>query len=137
MVRALYFSPPFLPNDALVSGCKPGGVRTISALDGYHAALLPRLLPAAAFSEMNPSVVLHLPQHGRFRPIVPPVPSSNQGGREGGGGTQCVHGRSRMTIDPRIPTMPGRSTSGFHQPGRHCLHSSAKRREVFDESHEG
>ena len=40
----------------------------------------------------------------------------------GGGGqcTQFVHGRSRMTIDPRIPTMPGRSTSGFHQPGRHC-----------------
>ena len=32
-----------------------------------------------------------------------------------------MHGRSRMTIDPRIPTMPGRSTSGFHQPGRHCL----------------
>ena len=27
-----------------------------------------------------------------------------------------------MTIDPRIPTMPGRSTSGFHQPGRHFLH---------------
>ena len=23
-----------------------------------------------------------------------------------------------MTIDPRIPTIPGRSPSGFHQPGR-------------------
>ena len=23
-----------------------------------------------------------------------------------------------MTIDPRIPSMPGRSTSHFHQPGR-------------------
>ena len=23
-----------------------------------------------------------------------------------------------MTIDPRIPTVPGRSTSDFHQPGR-------------------
>ena len=31
-----------------------------------------------------------------------------------------MHGRSRMTIDPRIP-MPGRSMSGFHRPGRHCL----------------
>ena len=31
----------------------------------------------------------------------------------GGGGTQFVHGRYRMTIDPRIPSMPGRSTSGF------------------------
>ena len=27
-----------------------------------------------------------------------------------------------MAIDPRIPTMPERSTSGFRQPGRHCLH---------------
>ena len=35
----------------------------------------------------------------------------------GEGCTQFVHGRSRMTIDPRIPTMLGRSTSGFHQPG--------------------
>ena len=59
------------------------------------------------------------------------------GGGEGGC-TQFVHGHSRMTIDPRIPTMPGRSTSGFHQPGRHCLHqASTKRREVFGESHEG
>ena len=34
---------------------------------------------------------------------------------QGGGGTQCVHGRSRMTIDPRIPIVPARSTSGLHQ----------------------
>ena len=50
-----------------------------------------------------------------------------RGGGKGvgrGGRTQFVHGRSRMTIDPRIPTMPGRSTSGFHQPGRHCLHQA-------------
>ena len=31
----------------------------------------------------------------------------------------CTAGRSRRTtIDPRIRTMPGRSTSGFHRPGR-------------------
>ena len=42
----------------------------------------------------------------------------------GGGCTQVVHGRSRMTVDPRIPTMPGRSTLGFHQTGRHCLHQA-------------
>ena len=42
----------------------------------------------------------------------------------GGWGLIIVHGRSRMTIDPRIPTMPGRSTSGFHLPGRHCLHQA-------------
>ncbi|CAN0231465.1 unnamed protein product [Laminaria digitata] len=29
-----------------------------------------------------------------------------------------MHGRGRMTIDPRIPTMPGRSTSGYRRPGR-------------------
>ena len=33
-----------------------------------------------------------------------------------------MHGRSRMTIDPRIPTMPGQSTSGFRQPGGHSQH---------------
>ena len=42
----------------------------------------------------------------------------------GGGSTQFGHGRSRVSIDPRIPTMPGRSTSGFHPPGRHCLHQA-------------
>ena len=35
-----------------------------------------------------------------------------------------MHGRSLMTIDLRIPTMPGRSTSGCHRPGRHCLHQA-------------
>ena len=37
-----------------------------------------------------------------------------------------MHGRSRMTIDPRISAMPGRSTSGFYQPGGHCLHQAPK-----------
>ena len=41
-------------------------------------------------------------------------------GRERGAGlcTPFVHGRGRMTIDPGIPTIPRRSTSGFHQAGR-------------------
>ena len=39
---------------------------------------------------------------------------------EGGEGGGC----SRMTIDPRIPTMPGRGTLGFHRPGRRCLHQA-------------
>ena len=43
---------------------------------------------------------------------------------EEGGSTQFVHGRSRMTIGPRIPTMPERSKSGFNQPGRYCLHQA-------------
>ena len=41
---------------------------------------------------------------------------SNLGGG-GGGCTQFVYGRIRMTIDLRIPTMLGRDTSGFQQPG--------------------
>ena len=44
-------------------------------------------------------------------------------GKKTGGCTQFVHGRSRMAVDPRIPTMPRRNTSGF-QPGRHCLHQA-------------
>ena len=35
-----------------------------------------------------------------------------------------MHCRSRMTRDPCIPTMPGQSASGFHRPGRHCLHQA-------------
>ena len=54
-----------------------------------------------------------------------------------GGCTHIMHGDSRMTIDPRILTMPGRSTSGYHRPGRHLIAASAKRCEVFGESHEG
>ena len=36
-----------------------------------------------------------------------------------GGCTHSTHGRSLETIDPRIRTMPGRSMSDFHCPGRH------------------
>ena len=37
-----------------------------------------------------------------------------------------MHGRSRIIIDPRIPTIiiPGRSTSGFHRPGGFALHEA-------------
>ena len=27
-----------------------------------------------------------------------------------------------LTTDPRIPTMPPWSTSGFYRPGKHCSH---------------
>ena len=45
-------------------------------------------------------------------------------GNGGAGCTQFVRGLGRMTIGSRIHTIPGRSTSGFHQPGRHCLHQA-------------
>ena len=46
--------------------------------------------------------------------------------RGGGGGrcTRLMHNRSVGTVDPRILTVPGRSTSGFHQPGRHRVHQA-------------
>ena len=52
--------------------------------------------------------------------------SPRQRGRGGRGGVLIImHGRGRMmTIDPRTPTMPGRGTSGFYRPGRHCLHQA-------------
>ena len=40
------------------------------------------------------------------------------------GCTHVMQGRSRMTIDPGMATIPGRSTSSFHRPGRHCLHQA-------------
>ena len=42
----------------------------------------------------------------------------------GGGVLVTMHGRSRTAIDPRIPTMPGRSTSSFYRAGRHRYHQT-------------
>ena len=57
-------------------------------------------------------------------PLVPPLLSSRAGldswraarlaGRRGY--TNVIHGRSRMTIDHRIPTVPGWSSSSFTNP---------------------
>ena len=44
-----------------------------------------------------------------------------------GGVLSIMHGRSRMTIDPRIPTMSGRNPSGFHRLGRQHQARSAVR----------
>ena len=35
-----------------------------------------------------------------------------------------MNSRNRMTIDPGIPTMPGRSMSGFHPPARYCFYQA-------------
>ena len=34
----------------------------------------------------------------------------------------CIVVVEKTTIDPRIPTVPGRSTPVCHRPGRHCWH---------------
>ena len=38
------------------------------------------------------------------------------GARGGGSVLTIMHGRRRVIIDPRIPQIPGRSTSGFYLP---------------------
>ena len=59
--------------------------------------------------------------HGRSRTTVDPrIPTMP--GRSTGRVTYVIHGRSRTTIDTCIPTTSGRSTSDFYRPGRHCLH---------------
>ena len=35
-----------------------------------------------------------------------------------------MHGCSRMAVEPRIPTVPGRSTSEFCRPEIYCLHQA-------------
>ena len=64
------------------------------------------------------------------------VMSGRRGGGVGEGGVcaHFMHGRSRMTIDARTPTMPGRRMSGFHRPGKTWRAPSAKRRGVFGKS---
>ena len=61
----------------------------------------------------------------------------NSGERGGGGGVlDIINGCIvvlRMTVDPRIPTIRGRSTSGFLPTRQTLLATSAKRREVLGE----
>ena len=45
-------------------------------------------------------------------------------GGGGGGVLDIMHGRSRMAMDPRIPTMSGQSASGFHRSGIRRLHKA-------------
>ena len=42
-------------------------------------------------------------------------------GQGGEGLLDLMRGRSRITIDRRIPKIPRGGTSGFQRPGRHCL----------------
>ena len=62
--------------------------------------------------------------HGLSRMTIDPRIPTRGGG--GGGVLIGMHGRSRMGINPRIPTMPERSTPGFHRLGRHCLLACTK-----------
>ena len=57
--------------------------------------------------------------------------------RGGGWSTDVMHGHIRMTIDIRIPTMPGTEHVGFSPTRQTLLALSAKRREVLGGLHEG
>ena len=105
---------------------------------GVTAGETERARPAAATISHQRPELLRLADN-RHSVLKSDSDRSAKGARggEGRGCTQFVHCRSRMTIDPPIPAMPGRSTSGFHQSGRHLLAPSAKRREMFAEWHEG
>ena len=51
----------------------------------------------------------------------------------GGGvrrGTHFMRSRSVKTIDPSIPTMPERSTSGFYRPGGRCVPQASKQARI-------
>lgn len=54
--------------------------------------------------------------------LAPSVPYRFRFRRRGkeGGVFVIVDGRSRKTIDPRVPTASERSTPGFHRPDRYC-----------------
>ena len=99
---------------------------------------------AAVFITLPSSDVLILRSwRNVLRSVAMPNRRARGGGRQRVGGCTHVmmHGRSRMTIDPRIPTRPGRSTSCFHRPGRgvypihparHVKVSSSEFRLYFD-----
>ena len=59
------------------------------------------------------------------------------GGRGGGGvcSISCMAVVVCLTIDPRMPTMLGRSMSGFHRPGRCCLHQAMRSAVKWPASH--
>ena len=119
--------------------CHPVWANTARGLpggEGYHVAEFvgqSRLL----FSEQGQDCLRLERGRGEYidvtrtRDVVGLEPTTTETSPEGEGllpreegCTQFVHGRSRMTIDPRIPTMPKRSPSGFHQPSRHGLHQA-------------
>ena len=53
----------------------------------------------------------------------------------GGGMYSCI--ASHLTTDPRIPTMPGRSTSGVHRPRRHCTVRGGRHEQSVDPGQNG
>ena len=53
-----------------------------------------------------------------------------RGGIGRAGCTHFMHSPSRMTVDPRIPSTPGRSTPGFDRPDRYRDRQARKKGDV-------
>ena len=73
-------------------------------------------------------------------PFQKEAPFIKGAGRERGGDVLVImHGRSRMALDPRIPTTPGRSARRVtpDQEDIACCINREAKREVLGVSHEG
>ena len=70
-----------------------------------------------------------------MKTVVSPVEKRGGAAEWGGGVLIIMHGRSRMTIDPRI-YYAGTEHVGFSPTRQKLLTRSAKRREVLGELHE-
>ena len=77
-----------------------------------------------ASNAVQPTSKAVQPEPMRSNPCRKYVKSVLQGGVVGGGSTHFIHGHSRTTTNPRIPTVAGQGTSGLHRPGRHHVHQA-------------
>ena len=141
MVCVRYFNPFGAPEIA------PSGTGYIVSC--LHSCRAVRLALLHCMSSKSDTIIYHTPQSRSgggccirqlLSSILPSeVPRglytywrqacSGGGGKGEGGVLGIMHGRSRVTIDPRIPTMPGRSTSGF-APTRQTLLAPQARSET-------
>ena len=96
------------------SGRSSSGLVSLDTLTRRFSSLALRAQASARFQSHTQAL------HEKNNPST----KGNGESGEGVGCTQFVQGRSRMSIGPCILTMSGRSTSGFHQPGRHCMHQA-------------
>ena len=72
---------------------------TNGTMVAYVALAVGSVFTASPRSNTNPTYVQHIQEGGVL--VQADV-------------LALMHGRSRMTIDPRIPATPGHSMSGFH-----------------------
>ena len=124
------YSPPLTYNDAEINGDRfvntPDATRIISYADARFVPQQCRAQYTHGPLQLALGVNAVVPDKSCFptnkcdTSIVERLVYAVIG--RGGGLLDIMLGRSRMTTHPRIPTMPGHSTPGFHRPGRQCSH---------------